>query len=145
MGDKLDQLDLARLHFVGKLPYPAFVSLLQISRAHIYLSYPFVLSWSLLEAMALGAPVVASDTAPVREIIQHEQNGLLFDFFDREALVSAVCRVLDDQALSDSLTQAARQTVIQNYDLNQVCLPAQVKLIDQLAQGSEFMVRGTAG
>ena len=129
-----DQIDPNRLHFVGKIPYPAFVSLLQISRAHVYLSYPFVLSWSMLEAMAAGAPVIASRTPPVTEFIRHETNGLLFDFFDRQALVEAVCRALDDADLSQALTRSARQTIVEGYDLERVCLPAQIKLMHALAR-----------
>ena len=129
-----DQIDPNRLHFVGKIPYPAFVSLLQIARAHVYLSYPFVLSWSMLEAMAAGAPVIASRTPPVTEFIRHETNGLLFDFFDRQALVEAVCRVLDDADLSQALTRSARQTIVEGYDLERVCLPAQIKLMHALTR-----------
>ena len=129
-----DEIDPNRLHFVGKIPYPAFVSLLQISRAHVYLSYPFVLSWSMLEAMAAGAPVIASRTPPVTEFIRHETNGLLFDFFDRQALVEAVCRALDDADLSQALTRSARQTIVEGYDLERVCLPAQIKLMHALAR-----------
>lgn len=127
-------LDLGRLHFTGKLAYDAFVSLLQVSRAHAYLSYPFVLSWSMLEAMAVGAPVIASATAPVTEVIEHGVNGLLFDFFDGDALVAAVCRLLDDAALRHALSAAARRTVVERYDLGSVCLPAQVQLIRTLLQ-----------
>ena len=129
-----DQIDPNRLHFVGKIPYPAFVSLLQIARAHVYLSYPFVLSWSMLEAMAAGAPIIASRTPPVTEFIRHETNGLLFDFFDRQALVEAVCRALDDADLSQALTRSARQTIVEGYDLERVCLPAQIKLMHALAR-----------
>jgi glycosyltransferase involved in cell wall biosynthesis len=127
-----DRIDPGRLHFTGKLPYERFVALLQLSRAHVYLSYPFVLSWSMLEAMAVGAPVAASATAPVTEVIAHERNGLLFDFFDRDALVAAVCRLLDDAELRHTLAAAARRTVVERYDLGRVCLPAQARLIREL-------------
>ncbi len=129
-----DQLDGNRLHFVGKIPYAAFVSLLQVSRAHVYLTYPFVLSWSMLEAMSAGAPLIASGTPPVREFIQHEKHGLLFDFHDREGLVESVCRVVSDTDLSRILSQNARLSMVKNYDLNQVCLPAQIQLMQRLAQ-----------
>ena len=101
------RIDTGRLHFTGKIPYPSLISLLQSSRAHVYLTYPFVLSWSLLEAMAVGAPIAASATAPVNEVLQHGSNGLLFDFFDGEALVESVCRLLDDVDLRRTLGSAA--------------------------------------
>lgn len=133
VGEKLDP---ARLHFVGKIPYLTYVRLLRVSRAHVYLTYPFVLSWSMLEAMSAGAPLIASATPPVTEFIQHERQGLLFDFHDREALVESVCRVLADADLSHALSQTARQSMIESYDLAQVCLPAHIKLMHEVAQRS---------
>jgi glycosyltransferase involved in cell wall biosynthesis len=132
-----ENVAMDRLHFVGKIPYAHFVSLLRISRAHVYLTYPFVLSWSLLEAMALGAPIVASSTSPVREVIRHEDNGLLFDFFDRDALVQSVRRVLEDADLRQTLTRAARTDVVRQYDLESICLPAQMRLVDDLLNGRQ--------
>ncbi|MEL6577808.1 MAG: glycosyltransferase, partial [Pseudomonadota bacterium] len=70
------ELDLDRVHFIGLQPRNAFRRLLQVSQAHVYLTVPFVLSWSLLEAMAIGAPLVASDVAPVREAMNHGEEGL---------------------------------------------------------------------
>lgn len=93
MLQELDgRLDLSRLHFVGKLPYPQYLSLIQLSRVHCYLTYPFVLSWSLTEALAAGGYVVASDTAPVREVIRDGENGRLVPFFDIAALSGALIR-----------------------------------------------------
>lgn len=128
-----DQIDRSRLHFVGHLPPPLFHELLSLSRLHVYLTYPFVLSWSLLEAMALGAPILGSDTAPVRELIMDGRNGLLVDFFDREGLVDRAHRILDNEELRRSLGAQARQTVIDKYDLRSVCLPQQLEWIDALA------------
>lgn len=129
------QLDLARVHFVGTLPYADFVRLLQVSRAHVYLTYPFVLSWSLLEAMALGAPIVASNTAPVREVVEDGREGLLVDFFDPAALADTVDRLLGDADLRAALGQRARERVTTHYDLRRVCLPAQLALAISVAEG----------
>ena len=84
------------MHFLGRIPYDRFVRLLQVSRVHVYLTYPFVLSWSLFEAMSAGAAIVASDTAPLHEAIEPGRTGTLVDFFDGEALVDEVCALLDD-------------------------------------------------
>jgi glycosyltransferase involved in cell wall biosynthesis len=88
------QIDPNRTHFVGKLPYDLYRKALQVSAAHVYLTYPFVLSWSALEAMATGCLIVGSDTAPVREVVSHGQNGLLVPFFDEGALTTEVCSAL---------------------------------------------------
>lgn len=128
-------LNTARLHFTGKISYPQLLNLLRITRAHVYLTYPFVLSWSLLEAMALGAPVAASATAPVQEVIEHGRNGLLFDFFDREAMVGSICRLLEDAELRQMLGTSARHSVMDRYDLRSKCLPAQLRLVQEMLQG----------
>lgn len=124
-----DRLDLGRVHFVGKLRYPDFVQLLQLSAAHVYLTYPFVLSWSLLEAMSVGCAIVASRTAPVEEALEHQENALLFDFFDRQGLADAVCALLEDRALGKRLGTAARASVVERYDLRTRCLPAQIEWV----------------
>jgi hypothetical protein len=92
------RLDPARTHFLGHVPYETYLRALQVSAAHVYLSYPFVLSWSLLEAMACGALVVGSDTAPVREIVRDGENGVLVPFFDVSRLVCALRAALDEPA-----------------------------------------------
>lgn len=125
--------DWARVHFLGRVPYSDFVPLLQVARVHVYLTYPFVLSWSLFEAMSAGAAIVASDTAPVREAITHGDTGLLVDFFDGAALVEQVCRLMDDPALRARLGQAARAHVTARYDLRRICLPQQLDWIERLA------------
>ena len=84
----------SRVHFLGSIPYENFITLLQISTVHVYLSYPFVLSWSLLEAMSAGCAIVASDTAPVREAVRQGQTGQLVDFFDPKQLSDEVVRLL---------------------------------------------------
>lgn len=128
------QLDLSRVHFVGKLPYAQYLQALRLSRAHVYLSYPFVLSWSLIEAMSLGAPIVASDTAPVAEVVEQGRNGWRVDFFDREALAARIAACLADPAAMAPLRAAARQTAVSRYDLKRVCLPAQLALVEAVAR-----------
>ena len=123
-----------RVHFPGKLVYRDYLSLLQVSSAHIYLTFPFVLSWSCLEAMAAGCLMVGSDTAPVREVIRHGENGLLCAFHDADALVAAVCTALDDPERGARMRAAARETVVSGYDLRH-CLAAQVRLIEQVLRG----------
>lgn len=122
---RISDADWARVHFLGRIPYQHFIALLQLSAVHIYLTYPFVLSWSLLEAMSAGCAIIASDTAPVREVIEHDQTGRLVGFFDAEALADAVCALLDDPAARQRLGANARSFVRQNYDLWTVCLPRQ--------------------
>lgn len=121
-----------RVHFLGKIPYDQFMSLLQISRAHVYLTYPFVLSWSLLEAMSCGASIIASNTAPVREVITHNETGRLVDFFDKDALVDQVNDVLNDADARHSMGQTARALIKTDYDLKTVCLPKQLDWVQRL-------------
>lgn len=125
--------DLARVHFLGNLPYDYFIPLLQLSSVHVYLTYPFVLSWSLLEAMSAGCAIVASDTAPVREAIQDQQTGRLVDFFDTKQLASVVCELLNQPEERQRLGHNARHYAINHYDLREHCLPAQLKWVDDLA------------
>ncbi|MBB6252878.1 glycosyltransferase family 4 protein [Nitrospirillum iridis] len=129
------QLDLARVHFLGRVPYATFLSVLQVSAVHVYLTYPFVLSWSLMEAMAAGCLVVASDTAPVREVIRDGRNGLLVDFFAPDGLAATVAAALEDPRRMERLRRRARETVVDRYDLETVCLPQQMRLIEELAAG----------
>ncbi|MGA0540486.1 glycosyltransferase family 4 protein [Neotabrizicola sp. VNH66] len=131
-----DRLDLSRVHFMGKVPYPVFRQILQVSRVHAYLTYPFVLSWSVFEAMAAGALVVGSRTAPVEEVIRHGETGLLVDFFDVAGWSDILTRTLADPARHDALRHAARAHVKAHYDLRNVCLPRQVALVEgMLPQG----------
>lgn len=104
-------IDPARTHFLGRLPYAGYLRVLQVSAAHVYLTYPFVLSWSMLEAMACRALVVGSDTAPVREVVRHGENGLLVPFFDEAAIAGAVCAALESPAAYAGLRERARADV----------------------------------
>lgn len=124
--------DWARVHFLGQLPYGRFLDVLRLSTVHVYLTYPFVLSWSLLEAMAMEAAIVASDTGPLRELVSDGVNGRLVGFFDREALCDRVCELLDDPAQRRRLGAAARAHVRSHYDLQRVCLPGQLQWVEAL-------------
>jgi glycosyltransferase involved in cell wall biosynthesis len=128
-----DQLPMDRVHFAGTLPYAHYLELLQVSRCHVYLTYPFVLSWSCLEAMSAGCVVVASRTAPVEEVIEHGINGLLFDFFDARALADTVVDVLAEPAAHAHLGHAARQAVLARFDLSTRCLPELLALVEEAA------------
>jgi glycosyltransferase involved in cell wall biosynthesis len=122
----------ARVHFAGHVPYEHFVPMLQVSTVHVYLTYPFVLSWSLLEAMSVGCAIVGSDTAPVREVIEHDKTGRLVDFFDVQGLAQQVCDLLSDPAARARLGAAARALAVDRYDLKAVCLPQQLAWVEGL-------------
>ena len=122
-------LPMARVHFLGGLPYKDYLRVMQISTCHVYLTYPFVLSWSCVEAMSAGRVVLASRTGPVTEVIKHGKNGLLFDFFDVAALSKQVIEVLAQPEAFVALGVEARKTVVERYDLKSKCLPALLRLI----------------
>ena len=126
------KIDLSRVHFVGQVDYALFLTLLQISAVHVYLTYPFVLSWSMLEAMSAGCLVVGSATRPVQEVITNKENGLLVDFFSPTEIADAVVDVLADRNAFDRMKAAARETILEKYDLRSVCLPQQIKLIKSI-------------
>jgi len=130
------ELDGKRVHFVGRVAHGVLHQLFQVSACHVYLTYPFVLSWSLLEAMSCGAVVVASATEPVLEVIEDNVNGRLADFFDCEGLVAQVLAVLDDREAGRVLGEAARRTVQERYDLMSICLPAQLRLVEKIGRNN---------
>lgn len=131
---QISDADWGRVHFLGNIPYQYFIPLLQLSTVHIYLTYPFVLSWSLLEAMSAGCAIVASDTQPLHEAIRHNDTGRLVNFFSPSALAGDVCALLDDPAERSRLGNNAREFAKAHYDLNRVCLPRQLEWVRGLAQ-----------
>lgn len=131
--DRISPADLQRLHFLGHIPYEYFIPLLQLSTVHVYWTYPFVLSWSLLEAMSAGCAIVASDTQPLREAIRHGDTGRLVNFFDVQGLADQVCELLDMPDERARLGRNARQFARENYDLKTVCLPRQLDWVRSLA------------
>jgi glycosyltransferase involved in cell wall biosynthesis len=122
-------LDRKRVHFLGRLAYADYLKVLQVSSLHLYLTYPFVLSWSLLEALSAGCQVLASDTAPVTEVIQEGFNGFLTSFHDVDALADKVAQLLASPDAAPLVRQRARQTVVDHYDLKTKCLPALVRYL----------------
>ena len=125
-------VDWDRVHFLGQVPYADFQRIIQVSRCHIYLTMPFVLSWSLLEAMAMEATIVASDVAPVREAVSHGETGLLVDFFRPDKLAEQVATVLAAPQSFAHLGKAAREHVVRTYDFLDVCLPRHIAQINAL-------------
>lgn len=125
-----DRLDLSRVHFLGRVAYPDFISILQVGRVHAYLTYPFVLSWSALEAMAAGAMVVASDTAPLREVVQDGVNGRLVPFFDVPGWSAALIDALARPDHYAPLRAEARRSVVAKYDLETICLPRLIDFVE---------------
>lgn len=126
------RIDLSRVDFRGRIPYRDYLSLLRRSSVHVYLTYPFVLSWSLLEAMACGCLVVGSRTPPVEEVITHGENGLLTSFFSTEEIAARVADALRRGDELRPLRERARRTAVERYDLRRVCLPAQLALVERL-------------
>ncbi|PZX42105.1 glycosyltransferase involved in cell wall biosynthesis [Roseinatronobacter thiooxidans] len=134
MDEVRDRLDLSRVHFLGSVPYRDYVTLLQIGRVHAYLTVPFVLSWSMLEAMSLGALVVGSRTGPVEEVITDGVNGCLVDFFDVEGWSDALIAALSAPARFQPMREMARRTIVDNHDLRRICLPRLIRFVEQAGQ-----------
>lgn len=122
------QIDESRVLFLGRLPYADYLNMLQVSSAHVYLTYPFVLSWSLLEAMSVGCLIVGSDTPPVREIVD-SANGALAPMFDLSGLAETIVGALANPEANAEKRIRARQTVLEKYDAHAVCAPKLVEWI----------------
>ena len=119
----------SRIHFLGNISYENFILMLQISKVHVYLTYPFVLSWSLLEAMSVGCSIVASNTQPLHEVINSEENGVVIDFFDSNNLSNQIIRLLDNADIRDKLSFNARETILKNYSLKD-CIRKQLDWVE---------------
>ncbi|MDF1736456.1 MAG: glycosyltransferase family 4 protein [Minwuia sp.] len=129
------ELDMSRVHFTGLLPYGEYLKVLQASHAHVYMTVPFVLSWSLIESMATGCLIISSDTEPVREVIRDGKQGLLVDFFDVDGLARRIAEALDNRESLKPLQEAAREVVLKNYALKDT-LPKHVRLLKSVAAGT---------
>ncbi|MEP0963412.1 MAG: glycosyltransferase family 4 protein [Roseobacter sp.] len=127
-----EDVDWSRVHFLGRVAYEDFCKVIQISRCHIYLTMPFVLSWSLMESMAMQSTLIASDVAPVREMITHNKTGLLVDFHQPDALADQVIDVLKSPAGYTHLGPAARSLITQKHDFFNCCLPEHFRQINAL-------------
>lgn len=127
-------LDESRIHFLGQQPLRTLRDVLRISAAHVYLTVPFVLSWSMMEAMSAGALIVGSDTEPVREVITDGENGLLVPFFEPEALALRLADVLADQSHYAPLRERARALMLERYDMRSLT-KQYFSLIERVAKG----------
>ena len=125
-------IDYKRVHFLGRVPYGDYCDILRVSRCHVHLTMPFVLSWSLLEAMSMGAVVVGSDVAPMREAIRHGETGYLVDYFDPDAVAAQVIDVLSRPLDHAGMGKAARAHVVVRYDFLTHCLPEHLRQINAL-------------
>ena len=121
-----------RIHFLGLVPHEAYVNLLQVSSAHVYLTYPFVLSWSFVEALSAGCAIVGSATPPVLEFLVDGHNGLTVDFFSHLQIADRVDQILDDPKRRRDLREGARKTAVRDFDLNTRQLPRWTALLDDL-------------
>jgi len=129
--EKFD-FDLSRLHFTGRLPYPQYLQVLRASSAHVYLTRPFVLSWSMLEAMSTGCLIIASNTPPVTEVIDYGVNGLLADFFSPQDILEKIEIALDNRYLMQKLRIKARETILEKYALSDL-LPKHLEWMKNIA------------
>ena len=123
------------MHFLGHLAYDAYLNVLQVSSVHVYLTYPFVLSWSFIEAMASGCLIVGSSTAPVLEVLRDGENGFTTDFFSAPALANRIESALEARKQLQRLRTCARATAVQDFDLKRRQLPRWKKLFGDLANG----------
>lgn len=127
-----DRLDRSRVHFVGRVDHERMIDILSIGAAHVYLTYPFTLSWSLVEAMACECLILASDTAPVRDAITDGREGRLLDFFDVAGLSEAMIDAARNPGSYKAMRAQARQTALRFFDRKTVGVPAWLNLIEEV-------------
>lgn len=127
-----DRVNWKMVHFLGQVPFEDYKKIIQVSSCHIYLTMPFVLSWSFLESMSMQSTIVASDVAPVREAITHGETGLLVDFFDSKAMAAQVVDLLQNPKNYAHIGPNARKHVVETYDFLTVCLPEHLRQINAL-------------
>lgn len=132
-----DKVDWNRVHFLGQIPYDQLTRLLQLSNCHVYLTAPFVVSWSLLESMALEKTIVASNVEPVRNYIENGKTGFLVDFFSPEGLAARIADVLAHPDNYREVGRAARRNVVANYDFHTVCYPAFIEMLNANLTGAK--------
>lgn len=135
----LDEVDLDRnrLHLFGFAEQPEVIAAMSISSAHVFFTYPFLISWSVLEALAMECILIASATAPLQEFIQHGQNGILVDFFDHTALADQLCEVLENQERYQQLRKAARETVLVRFNASRN-VAKQISILSRLHAGDSL-------
>ncbi|MBU0969370.1 MAG: glycosyltransferase, partial [Proteobacteria bacterium] len=143
MAQKID-LDPDRVHFVDPLPYGKYLEVLQTSTVHVYLTVPFVLSWSLLEAMACGCLVVASNTPPVKEVIQDGVNGVLTELFMPDKIAEKIVACLEYPSFMENIKKNARKTIIERYGLDKM-LAGQIEIMKQMTEAAARKQPGRFG
>jgi glycosyltransferase involved in cell wall biosynthesis len=135
-GEVAGKVDRKRIHFVGRVPHQVMLETLSMSWAHVYYTYPFVLSWSALEAMACECLLIGSDTGPVRDAVTNGKDGILLDFFDVDALSDALIDACRNPKKYASMRRAARKTVIRRFDRATICEPAWLDLVHPLLESA---------
>ena len=139
------RIDTKRLHFVGRVPHDVLAQLMQVSTVHVYLTYPFVLSWSLMEAMSIGCLIVGSRTGPVEEVVEHGKTGLLVDFFNPSEIANTVADAIKRRKEVMPLRSAARQLIVENYDLDTICKPEQIRFVNTMIQDNANLTVANEG
>lgn len=132
-----DKVDWSRVHFLGRIPYDKLMGLLKLSRCHIYLTAPFVISWSMLEALALEKTVIASDVKPMHPFIEHEKTGFLVDFFSPDQIAETIADVLAHPDGHRDIGKAARQRILDSYDFETRCYPQFIGLLNRFLPGGK--------